>query len=105
MNKQLSQHAKNAKYTSNTIQNEILACLAGMVRDEIEEVKKSKQFAVIADETKDLKKRYYYNRPGHERFLEFQEVGKLDTAGLGSLRNVDWITGKTLLDKGTMVPL
>ncbi len=32
-------------------------------------------------------------------------MGKLDTAGLGSLRNVDWITGKTLLDKGTMVPL
>ncbi len=28
-----------------------------MVRDEIEDVKKSKQFAVIADETKDLKKR------------------------------------------------
>ncbi len=54
MNKQLSQHAKNAKYTSNTIQNEILACLAGMVRDEILEVK---QFAVIADETKDLKKK------------------------------------------------
>ncbi len=57
MNKQLSQRAKNTKYTSNTIQNEILACLAGMVRDEIEEVKKSKQFAVIADETKDLKKK------------------------------------------------
>ncbi len=54
LNKQLSQHAK---YTSNTIQNEILACLAGMVRDEIEELKKSKQFAVIADETKDLKKK------------------------------------------------
>lgn len=40
-----------------TIQNEILECLAGMVCDEIiEEVKKSEQFAVIADETKDLEK-------------------------------------------------
>lgn len=55
VNKQLTQ---SAKYTSNTIQNEILECLARMVRDEIiEEVKKSEQFAVIADETKDLKKK------------------------------------------------
>lgn len=54
MNKQVTHSAKNAKYTSNTI----LECLAGMVRDEIiEEVKKSEQFAFIADETKDLKKK------------------------------------------------
>lgn len=58
MNKQVTHSAKNAKYTSNTIQNEILECLAGMVSDEIiEEVKKSEQFAFIADETKDLKKK------------------------------------------------
>ncbi|XP_056286366.1 uncharacterized protein LOC130203930 [Pseudoliparis swirei] len=49
---------RNAKYTSNTIQNEILQCLASMVRDEIvKEVKESVVFSVIADETKDLKRR------------------------------------------------
>lgn len=48
----------NAKYTSNTIQNEILECLSDMVRDTIiSEVKQSEVFSVIADETKDLKKK------------------------------------------------
>lgn len=48
----------NAKYTSNAIQNEILQCLASMVRDSIvKEVKASVVFSVIADETKDLKKK------------------------------------------------
>lgn len=49
---------QNAKYTSSVIQNEILDCLANMVREEIiQEVKESEVFSVIADETKDLKKR------------------------------------------------
>lgn len=48
----------NAKYISNTIQNEILECLSDMVRDTIiSEVKQSEVFSVIADETKDLKKK------------------------------------------------
>lgn len=48
--------ARNAKYISNTIQNEVLECLSDMVREEIiKEVKESKFFSVIADETKDLK--------------------------------------------------
>ncbi|KAL1279365.1 hypothetical protein QQF64_026038, partial [Cirrhinus molitorella] len=68
--KRLEQQAKNAKYTSRTIQNELLACLAEMVKEEImQEVKESVQFSVIVDETKDVQKkeqmsivlRYYYN--------------------------------------------
>ena len=48
----------NAKYTSHQIQNEILEGLAEMVRSEIiREVKESEVISVIADETKDLKKK------------------------------------------------
>jgi len=85
---------RNAKYTSNTIQNEILQCLASMVRDEIvKEVKESVVFSVIADETKDLKKkeqlslvvRYYYNGAVHESFLDFQHAQHLDAKGLSEM--------------------
>jgi hypothetical protein len=56
--KRLQQQAKNATYTSKTIQNEILECLAAMVKEEIiQEVKKSAQFSVLVDETKDLQKK------------------------------------------------
>lgn len=59
----------NAKYTSHQIQNEILDTLAEMVRSSIiNEVKESGVFSIMADETKDTKKkeqisfvlRYYY---------------------------------------------
>ena len=54
----LEDQAKNAKYTSSHIQNEMISILAGMVRDEIiKEVKESEQFSVIVDETKDVKKK------------------------------------------------
>ena len=47
----------NAKHTSHQIQNEVLEGLAEMVWSEIREVKESEVFSVIADETKDLKKK------------------------------------------------
>ena len=48
---------QNAKYTSNTIQSEVLQCLADMVRTQIIcEVKDSEQFSIMADETKYIKK-------------------------------------------------
>lgn len=48
----------NAKYTSKGIQNEVLSCLADMVRTKmIEEVKDSEVFSIMADETKDVKKK------------------------------------------------
>ncbi|XP_062853960.1 zinc finger MYM-type protein 1-like isoform X2 [Trichomycterus rosablanca] len=89
--KRLEQQVKNAKYTSKTIQNEILECLAAMVKEEIiQEVKTSKQFSVIVDETKDVKKkeqisfvlRYFYNGVVHESFLEFEVAEHLDAASL-----------------------
>ena len=55
--KKMHQSAQNAKYTSNTIQNEILDTLAYMVRDSIvEDVKDAQYFSLIADETKDISK-------------------------------------------------
>lgn len=55
----------NAKYTSKIIQNDVLDCLAEMVRSEIIEDVKD----IMADETKDVSKkeqisfilRYYYS--------------------------------------------
>ena len=45
--------------TSHQIQNKVLEGLAEMVQGEIlREVKESEVFSVIADETKDLKKKY-----------------------------------------------
>uniref|UniRef100_A0A3B4WFJ0 TTF-type domain-containing protein n=1 Tax=Seriola lalandi dorsalis TaxID=1841481 RepID=A0A3B4WFJ0_SERLL len=90
----------NAKYLSNTIQNEIFECLSDMVRESIiQEVKESEVFSVIADETKDLKKseqlslvlRYYYNGAVHESFLDFQrasELGCLERYGLDYKSNL-----------------
>ncbi|KAF3856817.1 hypothetical protein F7725_017540 [Dissostichus mawsoni] len=84
----------DAKYTSSTIQNEILQCLASMVRDSIvKEVKESEVFSVIADESKDLQKkeqlslvvRYYYNGAVHESFLDFQHAQHLDAKGLSKM--------------------
>lgn len=45
---------RNAKYTSPDIQNEILSCLAEMVRTSIiQEVKESGAFSILVDETTD----------------------------------------------------
>ncbi len=81
----------NAKYTSKIIQNEVLGCLAEMVRSEIiEEVKNSEVFSIMADETKDISKReqisftlrYYYKGAIKESFLHFESAERLDAAGL-----------------------
>ncbi|KAK0143096.1 Zinc finger MYM-type protein 1 [Merluccius polli] len=81
----------NAKYTSKIIQNEVLDCLAEMVRSEIiDEVKDGEFFSIMADETKDVSKkeqisfvlRYYYNGVIKESFLHFECAERLDAAGL-----------------------
>uniref|UniRef100_A0A671M6X3 DUF4371 domain-containing protein n=1 Tax=Sinocyclocheilus anshuiensis TaxID=1608454 RepID=A0A671M6X3_9TELE len=81
----------NAKYTSNTIQDEILECLSDMVREGIiSEVKENIIFSIIVDETTYLKKkeqlslvlRYYYNGAVHESFLDFKQATALDAEGL-----------------------
>ncbi|KAL6490177.1 hypothetical protein MHYP_G00005220 [Metynnis hypsauchen] len=93
LEKRMKAHG-NAKYTSKTIQNEMLECLAEMVQEEIiREVKQSEVFSIIADETKDLQKkeqvslviRYYYRGVIHEGFLDFMKADSLDAAGLTAL--------------------
>nr|XP_054592247.1 zinc finger MYM-type protein 1 [Nothobranchius furzeri] len=93
LEKRMKAHA-NAKYTSKTIQNEMLECLAGMVQEEIvREVKQSEVLSIIADETKDLQKkeqvslviRYYYRGVIHESFIDFMKADSLDAAGLTDL--------------------
>lgn len=62
-----------------------------MIRTEItEEVKNSDIFSIMADKTKDVKKkqqislvlRYAYNGAIQESFLHFETAEKLDAAGL-----------------------
>ena len=49
--------AKNAKYASDTIQNEAINALAEMVRENIgEKVKEVGYFSILFDETKDISK-------------------------------------------------
>uniref|UniRef100_A0A8P4KJH8 Zinc finger MYM-type protein 1 n=1 Tax=Dicentrarchus labrax TaxID=13489 RepID=A0A8P4KJH8_DICLA len=87
----LMDEQKKKQVPQKTIENEILECLAAMVKEEIiQEVKTSKQFSVIVDETKDVQKkeqmsfvlRYFYNGVVHESFLEFEVAEHLDAAAL-----------------------
>jgi hypothetical protein len=92
--KRLKEGPRNATYTSKAIQNEILDNLAEMVLGEImDEVKASKYFSVMADETKDISKkeqmsivlRYYYDGAVRESFLGFSEAKHLDAGSLASM--------------------
>ncbi|XDV31283.1 hypothetical protein PO909_034004 [Leuciscus waleckii] len=83
-------HRETTDY-SKTIQNEILKCLGGMVKNNIiKEVKESQQFSIIVDETKDIQKkeqisfvlRYFYEGAVHESFIEFSEADQLDAGAL-----------------------
>ena len=71
------------RYTSKKIQNEILATLAAMVRDEvIEEVKSSKFFSILVDESKDICKneqisivlRFFSKNKIQECFLDLKRL-------------------------------
>ena len=85
---------KNAKYTSKVIQNEILQCMADMVRNKIAlEVRDSVQFAVMVDESKDCRKieqvslvlRYFNKNAVCEAFLGFFPAHDLTAEGLSQL--------------------
>lgn len=85
----------------------MLDTLAEMVRFTIiSEVKESRVFALMADETKDVKKkehislvlRYYYGGAVKESFLRFEAAEHLNAAGLAdkeypSLKNMGWNIG------------
>ena len=82
---------KNATYLGHGTQNEMLDCLAEMVRNSIiNEVAQSEAFSIMVDETKDISKkeqmsfviRYYYNGSILESFLAFEAPERLDAASL-----------------------
>lgn len=75
------------KYTSPEIQNEMLAILASMIRDEISrKLASSVQYSVMIDESKDISKkeqlsivvRYVYKNSVHEEFLDFTRLHELN---------------------------
>uniref|UniRef100_A0A3B3RLL1 TTF-type domain-containing protein n=1 Tax=Paramormyrops kingsleyae TaxID=1676925 RepID=A0A3B3RLL1_9TELE len=79
---------RNATYLGHATQNEIIDCLAEMVRTSIiSEVVQSEAFSIL---TKDLSKkeqmsfviRYYYNGSVCESFLAFEAAERLDAAAL-----------------------
>lgn len=82
---------RNATYLGHDTQNEIIDCLAEMVRTSIiSEVAQSEVFSILVDETKDLSRkeqmsfviRYYYNGSVCESFLGFEAAQRLDAAAL-----------------------
>ncbi|XP_048066986.1 uncharacterized protein LOC125280469 isoform X2 [Megalobrama amblycephala] len=82
---------RNATYVGHDTQNEIIDCLAEMVRTSVtSEVSQSEAFSILVDETKDLSKkeqlsfviRYYYNGSVCESFLAFEAAQRLDAAAL-----------------------
>ncbi|XP_071854679.1 zinc finger MYM-type protein 1-like [Apostichopus japonicus] len=89
--KRLEEDPRNAKYTSPEIQNEMLATLALMVRDEIlPEMLEAEQFSILVDETRDDRKteqlslvgRYFHGGKIKESFPCFKDTDGLDAASL-----------------------
>ncbi|XP_046906195.1 zinc finger MYM-type protein 1-like [Hypomesus transpacificus] len=82
---------RNATYLGHNTQNEMIDCLAEMVRSSIiTEVKQSEVFSIMVDETKDISKkeqmsflvRYYYNGSICESCLTFEAAERLNAAAL-----------------------
>uniref|UniRef100_A0A3B3HAC2 TTF-type domain-containing protein n=1 Tax=Oryzias latipes TaxID=8090 RepID=A0A3B3HAC2_ORYLA len=82
---------RNATCLGHDTQNEMIDCLAEMVRSSITgEVAESEAFSILVDETKDMSKkeqmsfviRYYYNGSVCECFLAFEAAQRLNAAAL-----------------------
>ena len=55
MEKHLSDSAKNALYTSKTIQNQLIECIGNQIRDGIiKEIKLAKWYSILCDEVTDI---------------------------------------------------
>lgn len=80
-------------YTHHIVQNEILSIMSRMVFESIvNEMKESKYFAILADETKDISKTeqlsvtvlYFYNNTVNERYLKYVPCSQLEAGVLFS---------------------
>ena len=99
----LSKSPKNARYTSKTIQNELVGIVGDSIRtDIIREIKSTKYYSIIADEVTDsankeelsLVFRYVYDGEIREVFVDFLAVERITGSVLGEailrwLRNND----------------
>ena len=81
----------NAKYTHHSVQNALLKIMSDMILEELQkEIKSSRYFAVMADETCDLTKqevlavclRYFHEGAVHEEFVGISEMEALDAKTL-----------------------
>lgn len=86
LHKHLEHGPKNAKYTSKTIQNELIKAVGNHVRSEIfHEIEEAKFYSVIADEVTDcankeqlsISFRYVFNGTVKEVFVGFVEVERI----------------------------
>ena len=88
----LSNCPRNARYTSKTIQNELLQVTGDKIRSEIlEEVKQAKFYSIIADEVTDISNkeelslviRYLHEEQVREVFVDFVKVERITGQVLG----------------------
>ena len=88
----LSKCPRNARYTSKTIQNELIQVAGGKIRTDIlKEVKHAKFYSIIADEVTDVSNkeelslvlRYIHEEQVREVFLDFLEVERITGKVLG----------------------
>lgn len=104
--KKLQDSTNNAKYLHHDIQNLLISIMASFVRKKIsDDVKKSKFFAIMSEETKDLSKneqitvivRYLHQNAIQETFLGFKSAnGMLDAANFANYI-------KTVLDENNIL--
>ena len=94
LDKRLSSAAKNAKYISPDIQNDLLHAASKTVLEAIKnELHVAKYFAVMVDETRDISKveqvsvcvRYCIDATVHERFLGFYDTQDVNAASITAL--------------------
>ena len=92
---------RNAKYTSKTIQNELIAVIGNTIQNDIlDEIRKAKLYTVIADEVTDtankevlsLCLRYIFDSQIKEVFVDFLEVERI-TSNIAILK---WLQTKGL---------
>ena len=100
----LKRAPRNAKYTSKTIQNELVAIVGDQIqRSIVSEVKVARYYSVIADEVTDtsnheelsLVLRYLYNGEIKEVFVEFIQVERITGKVLGE-SILNWLTAHNI---------
>ena len=100
----LAKSPRNARYTSKTIQNELIEVVGNSIHDDIlQEVKRAKYYSVIADEMADVSNkeqlsltvRYVLDRTVKEMFVDFIEVERITGESL-AMAILHWLHAQGL---------